>query len=347
MRMEMKMDLSEYIQKIPKVELHVHLEGSTQPETLLALAQKYNHPLPVHDLEGIKKWFTFKDFNRFIEIYMNFSKCLRSAEDIEWIARQFLSGQAEQNILYTEFTYTAYAQYYESKIPFEDQLQALNSARAWASNSLGVESGIVIDIPRIITSEEGEQVARWAISGMGRGVVALGLGGPEVGHPPEKFVSAFRKAKEAGLPSVPHAGETMGPESIWGALNELNAVRIGHGVRCLEDKSLVKVLRERQVTLEVCPTSNVCLKVVSRMKDHPLPRLLKEGLFVTINSDDPPMFNTNLINEYQQIAKTFGYGMAELKQFVFNAVEACLLGDEEKAKLRARCKAGFEELDRH
>lgn len=342
----MNMDLNSYIEKMPKVELHVHLEGSTQPETLLALAKKYNHPLPVHDLEGIKKWFTFKDFNRFIEIYMNFSKCLRSAEDIEWIARQFLSGQAEQNILYTEFTYTAFAQYYESKIPFEDQLQALNNAQTWASNSLGVESGIVIDIPRIISPEEGELVARWAISGMGRGVVALGLGGPEVGHPPEKFVSAFRMAKEAGLPSVPHAGETMGPESIWGALNELNAVRFGHGVRCLEDQSLVKVLRERQIPLEVCPTSNVCLKVVARLKEHPLPKLIKEGLMVTINSDDPPMFNTTLTNEYQQIVKTFGYGIEGLKRFVKNGVDASLLDDDSKLKLWARCQAGFEELDR-
>ena len=335
------MDLETYIEKMPKVELHVHLEGSTQPETLLALAKKYHYPLPAEDLEGVKRWFTFADFNHFIEIYLTFSKCLRTAEDIEWIARQFLTGQAEQNILYTEFTYTAFAQYYESKINFEDQLTALNNARTWASSTLGVESGIVIDIPRIISPAEGERVARWAVSGMGRGVVALGLGGPEVGNPPEKYASAFKIARDAGLPSVPHAGETMGPESIWGALNDLNAVRIGHGVRCLEDMSLVKELRDRQIPLEVCPTSNVCLKVVRNMESHPLPKLLKAGLFVTINSDDPPMFNTNLTNEYMQIAKTFGYGQPELKQFVFNAVDASLLGEEEKERLRVKCEIWF------
>ena len=338
------MDLKTYTEKMPKVELHVHLEGSTQPETLLALAKKNHYPLPAEDLEGVKRWFNFADFNHFIEIYLTFSRCLRTVEDIEWIARQFLTGQAEQNILYTEFTYTAFAQYYESKISFEDQLTALNNARTWASSTLGVESGIVIDIPRIISPAEGERVARWAVSGMGRGVVALGLGGPEVGNPPEKYASAFKIARDAGLPSVPHAGETMGPESIWGALNDLNAVRIGHGVRCLEDMSLVKELRDRQIPLEVCPTSNVCLKVVRNMESHPLPKLLKAGLLVTINSDDPPMFNTNLTNEYMQIAKTFGYGQTELKQFVFNAVDASLLGVEDKENLRAKCEFGFRQL---
>jgi adenosine deaminase len=338
------MDLNAYIRKMPKVELHVHLEGSTQPETLLALAKKYHYPLPVDDLEGVKRWFTFADFNHFIEIYLTFSKCLRTPEDIEWIARQFLTGQAEQNILYTEFTYTAFAQYYESGISFEDQLTALNNARTWASSQLGVESRIVVDIPRIISSAEGELVARWAVSGMGRGVVALGLGGPEVGNPPEKFISAFKIARDAGLPSVPHAGETMGPESIWGALNDLNAVRIGHGVRCLEDMSLVKELRDRQIPLEVCPTSNVCLKVVRDMESHPLPKLLKAGLFVTINSDDPPMFNTNLTNEYIQIAKTFGYDPSQLKGFVFNAGNASLLGAEDKENLRVKCESGFRQL---
>lgn len=339
------MDLKTYIEKMPKVELHVHLEGSTQPETLLVLAKKYHYPLPAEDLEGVKRWFTFADFNHFIEIYLTFSKCLKTAEDIEWIARQFLTGQAEQNILYTEFTYTAFAQYYESKISFEDQLAALNNARTWASSTLGVESGIVIDIPRIISPTDGEWVARWAVSGMGRGVVALGLGGPEVGNPPEKYASAFKIARDAGLPSVPHAGETMGPESIWGALNDLHALRIGHGVRCLEDMSLVKELRDRQIPLEVCPTSNVCLKVVRDMESHPLPKLLKAGLFVTVNSDDPPMFNTNLTNEYLQIAKAFGYGQPELRQFVFNAVDASLLGPEEKQNLRMKCESGFRQLE--
>jgi adenosine deaminase len=338
------LDLNAYIQKMPKVELHVHLEGSTQPESLLALAKKYHYPLPVEDLEGVKRWFTFADFDHFIEIYLTFSKCLRAPEDIEWIARQFLNRQAEQNILYTEFTYTAFAQYYESGISFEDQLSALNNARDWASSTLRVESRIVIDIPRIISPADGDMVARWAVSGMDHGVVALGLGGPEVGHPPEKFTSAFKIARDAGLPSVPHAGETMGPESIWGALNDLNAVRIGHGVRCLEDLSLVNELRERQVPLEVCPTSNVCLKVARDMESHPLPKLLKAGLFVTINSDDPPMFNTNLTNEYIQIAKTFGYDQSQLKQFVLNGVDASLLGTIEKNRLLEKCATGFGQL---
>lgn len=339
------MDIQAFIRKMPKVELHVHLEGSTQPETLLALTKKYAIPIPADDLEGVRRWFTFSDFDHFISIYLTFSACLRTPEDIEWIARQFLAGQAEQNILYTEFTYTAFAQYVASGISFEDQLSALNKAREWAQTTLGVQSNIIIDIPRVISAADGDLVSRWAVSGMGRGVVALGLGGPEVGHPAEDYTSSFAIASAAGLASIPHAGETVGPESIWGAINSLNAVRIGHGVRCLEDPALVAELREKQIPLEVCPTSNVCLKVVQDMASHPLPKLMSEGLYITINSDDPPMFNTSLTNEYLQIANVFGFGRKDLKKFVMNAVNASLLNAEEKQQLKMKCLARFQLLE--
>jgi aminodeoxyfutalosine deaminase len=338
------MTLETYIRAMPKVELHVHLEGAIQPDTLLALARRNRIALPADTVDGLRRWYTFTDFAHFVEIYLAVSACIRTPDDVELIAREFLAGQAAQGIRYSEVTYTAFTHYHFKGLPFRDQLAALNRARAWASTELGVTMSLVIDIPRSISAESGLMVADWAIDGMGDGVVALGLGGPEIGNPPEKFADAFARARAAGLPGVPHAGETVGPASIWGALRTLDATRIGHGVRCLEDAALVAELRARQIPLEVCPTSNICLGVAPNLAEHPLPRLLEAGLYVTLNSDDPPMFNTSLTDEYLAVARTFGWGAGELEQLVLNAVRAALLPAGERAALESQFAAEFARL---
>ncbi len=338
------MSLASFLRAMPKAELHVHLEGAIRPETLLLLARRNHAPLPADDVEGLRQWYTFTDFPHFVEIYITLSRCLQTPDDIELIARQFLSGQAEQNIRHSEVTYTAYTINQHAGLPFADQLAAINRARAWAEQALGVTMALVIDIPREVSPAEGEQIAEWAVSGLGSGVDAFGLGGNEVGHPPEKHRAAFDRARAAGLPGVPHAGETVGPESIWGALRALGAIRLGHGVRCLEDPALVAELRARQIPLEVCPTSNVCLKVAPSLAAHPLPRLLAEGLYVTLNSDDPPMFNTTLTGEYLAVAGTFGYGAEVFEQLSLNAVRASLLPAQRRLALEQEFKEEFVRL---
>ncbi len=338
------MSIHSFIEAMPKIELHVHLEGSIRPATLLKLAKRHGIEVPADDVEGLRDWYTFTDFDHFIEIYRVISRCLRTYEDIETIAREFLIGQAEQNIRYSEVTYTAFSQFYASRLRFKGQMAAINRARAWAAKQLDTHIALVIDIPRIIPAMAGRMVARWAISGMDDGVCALGLGGPEVGNPPERYEGAFNRAWRAGLPSVPHAGETVGPESMWGSLNTLHAVRLGHGVRCLEDPALVAELRRRQIPLEVCPTSNVCLKVVPDMASHPLPKLLEEGLYVTLNSDDPPMFNTTLTQEYQKVVETFGFDADTIEKLVFNALHASFLPDARKEELEREMRAEFKRL---
>jgi adenosine deaminase len=338
------MSLNSFIEAMPKIELHVHMEGSIRPETLLKLARRHNITVPADDVEGLRRWYTFTDFDHFIEIYRTIASCLRTYEDIETIAREFLVGQAAQHIRYSEVTYTAFSQFYGSRLSFKGQMAAINRARAWAAEELDTHIALIIDIPRIIPALAGRLVAHWAVSARGNGVCALGLGGPEVGNPPERYKGAFAQAWRAGLPSVPHAGETVGPESIWGALNSLRAVRIGHGVRCLEDPALVEELRRRQIPLEVCPTSNVCLKVVPDLASHPLPRLLEEGLYVTLNSDDPPMFNTTLTGEYQKAAETFGFDADVIEKLVFNALHASLLPDERKKEMETEMQAEFKRL---
>jgi adenosine deaminase len=221
-------------------------------------------------------------------------------------------------------------------LSFADQLGAINRARRWAEQELGVGMGLVVDVLRVVSEDDALMVTDWAIGGMGDGVVALGLAGPEEGNPPERYAAAFARARDAGLPGVPHAGETEGAASVRGALDALGAVRIGHGVRCLEDTDVVAVLRAEQIPLEVCPTSNVCLGVAPSLASHPLPRLLDEGLYVTINSDDPPMFGTTLTREYRVVAETFGFDASVLADFARNAARAALLPAAERKALEAR-----------
>jgi aminodeoxyfutalosine deaminase len=338
------MTLETFIRRMPKVELHVHLEGSIRPETLLALAERNNVALPADSAEGLRAWYQFSDFAHFIEVYLAICDCIRTADDFELVAGEFLAHRAEQNVRYSEVIFTPYT--HREHVSFDEQLAAINRARERAEADLGIRIGLIPDISRETRPiEEGLQVADWAIENMGNGIIALGLGGPEIDNPPELFQAAFERARAAGLPSLPHAGETEGPQSIWGAMRTLSAVRIGHGVRCLEDPELVTFLRERQIPLDVSPTSNVCLGVVPALEGHPLPRLLEEGLFVTINSDDPPMFDTTLTDEYLRIAGAFDFGRAQIEQFVVNGIRASLLPPEARQALEAEFRAQFDALE--
>ena len=339
------MNLNTVIEKMPKVEIHVHLEGATRPETILMLAQKNNIDLPVKTVEEARDWYKFRDFNHFIEIYITITRCFKTAEDIELIAREFLKGQAEQNIIYSEVTYSAYTQYGNYGISFPEQFGALERANEWAKAELGVSMGIVVDLVRDIPLERGLETADWFIQDRTPLMVAFGLGGTEVGFPPERHAEAFRRIlAEGDIPIVPHAGETAGADSMWSAINVCQAQRIGHGVRCLEDDKLVDYLREHQIPLEVSPTSNVCLGVVDSIANHPIQRLIDAGLYVTVNSDDPPMFNTTLTNEFMLCAQTFDWDINMLEHLTLNALNASFLDEDKKSNLREDFKAQFASL---
>lgn len=324
-----------FITCMPKAELHVHLEGSVRPETLLKLARRHNIDLPASDIAGLREWYRFRDFDHFIQIYMVISSCLREAEDIELITREFLQGQADQNIRYSEVTFTPYSQFINSGLGFHEQIDAVNRARAWAKAELGVRMGIIVDIPRQIDPAGGLTIAEWVAARRGDGIIALGLGGPEIGNPPEKFQAAFDLAKKAGVPCILHAGETGGPASVWSALKAAGSLRIGHGVQAIDDPALIDHLREQQIPLEVCPTSNICLKVFPNLAHHSLPKLIEAGLFVTINSDDPPMFNTTLTNEYLVCQRAFGWDREIIQKLSLNAIRASLLPEAEKQAMLA------------
>jgi len=320
------------LRTMPKIELHVHLEGSIRPETVLQLARKNGVELPAHDVDGLRAWYAFRSFPHFVDVYVAVSKCIKTPEDLEFIGREFLQGQAEQNVLYTEATFTACTIERYCGIPVDEQMDALNRAIAWGRKELGVDMALILDIVRGDSVERALQVVEWCVRWHRRGVCALGLAGFE-DRGTRVYQAAFVEAARHGLPVTAHAGETLGPESIWETLEVTGAPRIGHGVRAIEDPSLMEVLRDRGIVLEVCPTSNVCLGVFPELATHPIQRLRDAGVKVTLNSDDPPMFGTSLTEEWVRCTDAFGWTLDDARQLYLEAADAAFLPDTAKRRL--------------
>jgi adenosine deaminase len=337
------MDLREFARRMPKVELHVHLEGSIRPRTLLELARRNGVALPGGNEPGLFEFYRFRDFSHFVQVYVTITRCLRTPEDYALIAYEFGADCARQNVRYAEVTFTIATNMLSTGLHWQSILEALNDGRARARTEHGVDWRWVFDISRD-NPETQDMVLEIALAARGQGVVALGLGGSEARLPPELFTRPFLRASEAGLGRVPHAGEMAGPRSIWASLRELHADRIGHGVRCIEDAALVSYLLDRRVPLEVCPTSNIRLGVFPDYSAHPLRRLWDAGLVMTVGSDDPPMFNTDLNQEYQVLVDHFGFDEDALQEASLNGLRASFLPQTEKVRLESSFRAEFARL---
>jgi adenosine deaminase len=327
------MRVQEFAKQLPKVELHVHLEGSIRPETVLKLAARNRVDLPANTVEGLRDWYRFVDFPHFVEVYVAISRTIKNPEDLELITREFLQGQAGQNVLHSDVTFTASTIEQFNGIPWPEQLAAINRAREYGEKELGTSMSLILDIVRGHTAERALEVASWAVEAMGNGVGALGLAGEEARGEISDYRAAFNLAREAGLPIIPHAGETEGPWSVAACLRETGCTRIGHGVRSIEDPEVIDELTARGVTLEVCPSSNVCLRGYPSLKDHPFAKLVAAGLTVTINSDDPPMFDTTLTDEYIRVAETFGFSNEDLRRFDLAAARVALVSESRRREL--------------
>lgn len=332
------MSIEQYLQEAPKAELHVHLEGSVCPTTLLTLAKRNAISLPVDNVEELQQWFTFRDFKHFIEIYFAISHCLKRAEDYELIVYEFAEEMARQHVRYAEVTFSPSTHQFTLGVPFDVYFAGLTRGRERAHQDFNVEINWVFDIVRNTCHEPGiSKEADYTLSvakeGMTNGVVALGLGGSEAEHPPEWFARWFEQALNLGLHSTPHAGEVAGPESVWGAIKTLNAERIGHGVRSAEDPHLLEYLAEKHIPLEVNPTSNIALGVYRDYQHHSLSTLLAAGIPITINSDDPPLFNTTLNNEVSLLHSSFQLDLATINDILLNGVRCSFLPAVRKAEL--------------
>lgn len=299
------MEIGAWIAGLPKVELHVHLEGALWPETLFALAERNGVTLGAESPEELAGLYRFDGFNDFARLYLTGLGVLRTGEDFADAVAAFGERLAAQNVRYAEVTTTP-AAHFERGVAPQEYVAGLDEGRRRARR-LGVEIGWICDIPRKEYPDSYRTVDFLLGGGAPEGVVGLGLGGPEAGYPPEPFAGSFAKAKAHGLAALPHAGETAGAQSIWGAVRDLGADRIAHGVRCLDDPALVAHLAERRIPLDVAPTSNVSLKVVPDAAAHPLAALRAAGLVVTINTDDPPYFSTDLGRELRRAHDLYGF----------------------------------------
>jgi adenosine deaminase len=331
--------LDEYINALPKAELHVHLVGSASLPTVLELARRHTgHAVPT-DEETLRKFYEFRDFPHFAEVYFAVNGLVREPEDVAALVVGAARDLAAQNVRYVELTVTPFSHVVAMGMPVRAVTEALDLAAREVADRIQV--AYVFDIPGEFGDEAARVTIDHALSDPPEALVGFGIGGIEqdrAGHE-EAIRDAFRAAVAAGLHSVPHAGEMSGPETIWEAIRGLSAERIGHGISCVEDPELMAYLRESQLPLEICPTSNVCTRQVPHISAHPLPRLLEEGLYVTLNSDDPPMFGTTLTNEYRTAAVDLGLGPAGVADLARNTVRASFLEEERKEAILAEIDA--------
>jgi aminodeoxyfutalosine deaminase len=337
------LSLAELARRLPKVELHVHLEGSIQPETLLRLARRRRVELPADSVEGLREWFRFRDFRHFVEVYLTCSRCLRDPEDFQLVTRELMREQARQNVLYSEVHFTIGTHLMNGASGTELR-EALWAAVQEGERELGVVVRWIPDIVRNVAYKWADRTLEWALDGRRHGVVALGLSGFEESHPDEPFVEHFEEAARQGLRRVAHAGEHGGPGSIRSVLEVCGVERIGHGVRAIDDPDLVAELAARDIPLEICPTSNVLLGVVPELAVHPLDPLWRQGVEVTVNSDDPPLFDTTLSQEYLRLAEAFGYGPGELAALALAGIRHAFLPAEERERLERELRVQAEEL---
>ncbi|MET7618748.1 adenosine deaminase [Streptomyces sp. NPDC005408] len=327
-------DLHPFIAGLPKAELHVHHVGSASPRIVAELAARHPDSKVPTDPEALADYFTFTDFAHFIEVYLSVVDLIRTPEDVRLLTFEVARDMARQNIRYAELTITPFSSTRRG-IDEKAFMAAIEDARSAAEAELGVVLRWCFDIPGEAGLEAAEETARLAVDLHPEGLVSFGLGGPEIGVPRPQFKPYFDRAIAAGLHSVPHAGETTGPQTVWDALNDLRAERIGHGTSSTQDPKLLAHLAENRIALEVCPTSNIATRAVADLDEHPIKEMVAAGVLVTINSDDPPMFGTDLNNEYAVAARLLRLDERGLADLAKNAVEASFLDPAGKARIAA------------
>ncbi len=324
----------EFLAGLPKAELHVHHVGSASPRIVAELAARHpESPVPA-DPAALAKYFQFTDFAKFIEIYLTVVDLVKTPDDVRLLTYEIAREMAGHNLRYAELTCTPYMSVVRG-IAGEAYCEAIEDARIAAEKEFGVVLRWIFDIPGEAGLPGADGTLELALKTRPEGLVGFGLGGPEIGVPRPQFQPHFEAAIAAGLHSVPHAGETTGPETIWDAIRVLKAERIGHGTSTMQDPALVDYLGEQRIPLEVSPTSNIATRAVASYDVHPLRAMAEAGLVVTINSDDPPMFGTDLTNEYAVAAELLDLDEAGVGELAKTAVTVSFAEDSVKDALIA------------
>jgi aminodeoxyfutalosine deaminase len=304
-------DVAEFVAALPKVELHLHLIGAAPPETVLALARRHPDGGVPTEPGALRRYYEFTGFRHFLDVYREVNMLVRTGADVVTLIDGLAARLAASRVRYAEVQVTSTWNRRAGIAP-ADLAHALTDGRALARERHGVELGWIFDGDALLGPDGMEETLAFALGHRPDGTVGLGLGGTEAGVRRADFGPAFRAAREAGLHSAPHAGETTGPGEVWAAVRDLGAERIGHGIASAADPELMAYLATHGVALEICPTSNVCTGAVPSLDRHPLPALLAAGVPVTLATDDPGMFGTDLNREYLLAHERFGLGPGEL-----------------------------------
>jgi adenosine deaminase len=323
-------DLTDLIQRMPKAELPLHIEGTLEPELMMALAERNGVELPYSGVDEIREAYNFSDLQSFLDIYYAGAQVLRERQDFYDLTWAYLERAHKDNVRHVEIFFDPQT-HTERDIDFATVLDGIHSALADGESRLGITFRMIMCFLRHLSADEAMATLEDALPFKDR-IDAVGLDSSEVGHPPSGFAEVFDRARREGFLTVAHAGEEGPPEYIWEALDLLKVERIDHGVRCLEDPALVERLAKEKIPLTVCPLSNVKLRVFDTLEQHNLKELLAKGLHVTINSDDPAYFGGYIGENYRRTQQALDLDADDIRTLAKNSFEASFLSDAEKER---------------
>lgn len=330
-------DLDTFIAGLPKAELHLHIEGSLEPELMFELAQRNNVAIPYDSVEGVRAAYDFSNLQDFLDIYYAGANVLLTAKDFEDLTFAYFTRIAADNVRHAEIFFDPQT-HTDRGVSFETVVEGIIAGMKRAETELGVSSGLILSFLRHLSEEAAFKTLEMAKPYLDR-FIGVGLDSSEVGHPPSKFERVFAACRELGLKICCHAGEEGPPAYVHEALDLLKIDRMDHGNRSMEDEALVERLAAEQMTLTVCPLSNLKLCVVKDLKDHPIPSMLAKGLHVTLNSDDPSYFGGYVNDNYIQLARAVGLTREQVIQIAKNSFEGSFLPEDKKAQYLAEIDA--------
>lgn len=331
------MSLLALADRIPKAELHIHLEGSLEPELMFALARRNDVSLPYKDEDALRQAYQFNNLQEFLDLYYSGMSVLVTEQDFYDLTWAYLERCQQDNVIHTEVFFDPQA-HLERGISFKTQITGIHRALTDGQNKLGISFRIIMSFLRHLTEESAFETLALAMPY--RDLIAgIGLDSSEMGHPPEKFERVFKKCRDLGLRVTAHAGEEGPPDYVWQAINQLKVQRIDHGNRALEDTSLVALITEKELTLTVCPLSNQRLRVVEDLSKHPLLTMMSKGMKVTLNSDDPAYFGGYVNANYHAIIRDLEPSPEQIMQLARNSFTGSWLNEKEKAVALDRVEA--------
>jgi adenosine deaminase len=329
--------MTDFIQNMPKAELHLHVDGSLEPKLLFELGERNGVEIKYKTVEEVREAFEFTNLQSFLDIYSAGAAVQLHEQDFYDVMWAYLKKASEQNVRHADIHFESQT-HTERGVPFETVITGYHKAQVDAEKKLGITSSLILGIARHLSSESAMATLEEALP-YKDWIEAIGLDFAEVGNPPEKFTEVFQRALDEGFTTTAHAGEEGDPSYIWGAIKQLKVSRIDHGVRCEEDEDLMKYLIDSQLMLAVCPLSNVKLRVFDTLKDHNIKRLYDRGVKVTVSSDDPSYFKSHINDNYVAIQKDLGFTDQDLYEITKNAFEEAFLEEAKKEEYIAELDA--------